>query len=306
MMSAMNHESDLETLSALFDGELRGDAERFALKRLGHDPAWREACGRWQLAGDALRGQATASAPRGFAEAVLARIEAEQRPLRPVSVSAPVEAEARAVSAPVQRSNRRRWVGGAALAASVAMAALFVSRPFSTGPSSNGTESTVPSLAAVASSPPSSPERPANPSPAPAPSLADASAAVVAVAEVPRRAAERRSRGQAQRAQRRIAQRAEGVPMIAASSSGAAIVATSGAVAQDALRPFQPPVEAVARPWPRAVLPAYPSGGGLTASFGASPAGDSPSFYPFEPRLHPPVANTDPQQSRASGTDGQR
>ncbi|WP_190285638.1 sigma-E factor negative regulatory protein [Montanilutibacter psychrotolerans] len=302
----MNHESDLETLSALFDGELRGDAERFAMKRLGHDPAWRETCSRWQLAGDALRGRATASAPRGFAEAVLERIEAEQRPSRPVSVPVPVPgaADARGASTTLQRSARRRWVGGAALAASVAMAALFVSRPFSTGPSSNGTEPSVPSLATAAPTSPTSPERPVSPSPAA--SLADASAAVVAVAQVPRRVAERRSRGQVQRAQRRIAQRADSLPMIATSSTGAVVVATSGTVTQDALRPFQPPAEAVARPWPRAVLTAYPSGGGLTASFGTSQSGDSPSFYPFEPRLHQPVANPDPQQGRASGTDGQR
>ena len=55
---------DRETLSALFDGELRGDAARFALKRLGHDAQWRQACGRWQLYGDVLRGQATAVAAR--------------------------------------------------------------------------------------------------------------------------------------------------------------------------------------------------------------------------------------------------
>ena len=39
--------SDLEALSALFDGELGGDAARFALKRLDHDREWRQACERW-------------------------------------------------------------------------------------------------------------------------------------------------------------------------------------------------------------------------------------------------------------------
>ena len=55
--------SDRESLSALFDGELHGDASRFALKRLGQDAEWRQACGNWQLAGDVLRGRGMAAAP---------------------------------------------------------------------------------------------------------------------------------------------------------------------------------------------------------------------------------------------------
>ena len=61
---------DGETLCALFDGQLQGDAARFALKRLGHDAQWRQACGRWQLYGDVMRGQAAAVAPAGFADRV--------------------------------------------------------------------------------------------------------------------------------------------------------------------------------------------------------------------------------------------
>ncbi|MDQ3270392.1 MAG: sigma-E factor negative regulatory protein, partial [Pseudomonadota bacterium] len=61
---------DRESLSALFDGELQGDAARFAYKRLARDVRWRQSCGNWQLAGDVLRGRATAPAPRGFAEGV--------------------------------------------------------------------------------------------------------------------------------------------------------------------------------------------------------------------------------------------
>ena len=56
-----------EALSALFDGELPGDAARFALKRLDHDAGWRETCGRWQMIGDALRGETISVAPAGFA-----------------------------------------------------------------------------------------------------------------------------------------------------------------------------------------------------------------------------------------------
>ena len=70
---------DRETLSALFDGELRGDAARFALKRLDHDSAWGQAVGRWQLAGDVLRGRAEAMAPAGFAQRVGDALAAEAR-----------------------------------------------------------------------------------------------------------------------------------------------------------------------------------------------------------------------------------
>ena len=59
-MSPANHPDQRgsvndETLSALFDGQLEGDAARFALRRLEHDAGWRETCGRWQLAGDQAR-----------------------------------------------------------------------------------------------------------------------------------------------------------------------------------------------------------------------------------------------------------
>src|SRR5690606_32020838 len=113
MSTTQLHDADRETLSALFDGELQGDSARFALKRLDHDAHWREACGRWQLCGDVLRGQAGGIAPTGFAERVGAALELE-------TMAQPVTASVRAT--PV----RRRWIGGAALAASVAMAALFV------------------------------------------------------------------------------------------------------------------------------------------------------------------------------------
>ncbi|NUO77696.1 MAG: sigma-E factor negative regulatory protein, partial [Lysobacter sp.] len=68
--------SDREALSALFDGELDGDAARFALKRLSHDEQWRRACGSWQLCGDALRGQAAGIAAPNFADRVAAAVAA--------------------------------------------------------------------------------------------------------------------------------------------------------------------------------------------------------------------------------------
>ncbi|WP_206410081.1 sigma-E factor negative regulatory protein, partial [Lysobacter enzymogenes] len=71
MTSTPIHGDERENLSALFDGELDGDAARFAFKRLGHDAQWREACGRWQLCGDVLRRRAHGAAEPtpGFAAA---------------------------------------------------------------------------------------------------------------------------------------------------------------------------------------------------------------------------------------------
>ncbi|WP_147674827.1 sigma-E factor negative regulatory protein, partial [Vulcaniibacterium tengchongense] len=105
-----SHDDDRETLSALFDGELQGDAARFALRRLGHDEQWRRACGRWQLYGDVLRGQAAALAPGGFAERVAAAIAEDGR-----------SEQARAATGTGGALGRRAWIGGA-LAASVAVA----------------------------------------------------------------------------------------------------------------------------------------------------------------------------------------
>ena len=60
--------SDREALSALFDGELTGDAARFALKRLDHDQDWRTTCDRWRQVGDALRGQGALLPARRIAD----------------------------------------------------------------------------------------------------------------------------------------------------------------------------------------------------------------------------------------------
>lgn len=282
---------DRETLCALFDGELQGDAARFALKRLGHDAQWRQACGRWQLYGDVLRGQATAVASGGFADRVALAIA--QEPALEVA-----EMPAANRSATTARRAHRGWMGGA-LAASVAVAALFVTRPFSDDATT--TRSAPPSQVASSSRPAAAvvqqPIRPAATartpvSPQVPTQTAGLAAAAVAAVEVPRRAVERRSsRGQSQRAALR-ANRQVAVATAVASASPAAAPALGGSdmVAASAGKPFQPQhTEAVSRPWPRAVLPQYSTGGAITAGFGNS-AASSPSFYPFEPNLSQPEA----------------
>ncbi|MEG2806000.1 sigma-E factor negative regulatory protein, partial [Stenotrophomonas sp.] len=110
---------NLQQLSALIDGELAPEQARFLMRRLEHDAALAGCHERWQLLGDALRGQACAPAPPDFAERVRLAVVAEPRPQ--TTTAAPERLSER-------RSGWRRWGGGAALAASVAAVAMFMTR----------------------------------------------------------------------------------------------------------------------------------------------------------------------------------
>lgn len=274
MSTTHQHDADRETLSALFDGELQGDAARFAVKRLDHDVQWRETFGRWQLLGDALRGQATAAAPRGFADRVGLALADENA------------AVATAAAAPGTHAapTRRRWVGGAALVASVALAALFVTRPFSP---TDVAPSPTPQIAASAQ--PAAPAPAAQPPATPAPVLPGAeegfAAATMAVADASRRASERRARAQGQTLQDTAPARE--LIVAAAPTAIASAADTAPSAIESSPSPFLPQDEIASRPWPRAALPNYPAGNALTAGFD-SRAGIQPrpsSFYPFEPRM---------------------
>lgn len=278
-MTANTYDNDRETLSALFDGELSGDAARFALKRLGHDQQWRDAFGRWQLCGDVLRGQATAVANGDFAQRVASAIASEHAP-----TVIPTVPKATFLS------GRRGWIGGA-LAASVAVAALFVARPLSNGSAPAAPDAAQAQLAEASSARTNAgPDVPVSKTPsAPNPAV-ELGTAAVAAAEVPRRAIERRSsRSQNQRAALRASVRREPAPVAVASAAAPASATTAledvqTTTANAAANPFQPqpPSEAAARPWPRAVLPQYSTEGGINASYGGAA---SPSFYPFEPSM---------------------
>lgn len=286
------HAPDRETLSALFDGELHGDGARFAMRRLGHDAHWRDACGRWQLLGDVLRGQASAQAPADFA----ARVEAALAAERVGQAALATREDRQAAPAP------RRWgrIGGAALAASVAVVAVLSLRPGLDGSASAPPQEAVatapapdpdvarPPEARVASVPqvnaPAPVETPAQPA-----SELGLAAAAVAVAELPRRARGQSTRSQAQRAGTRAARGARAPLQVAsAAPAGSTAVATLTApMESDELHPFLPDLDEVpSRPWPRAAMP---PGGAFTASYrtaGYPETGDEiRSFYPFEPRL---------------------
>ncbi|TQD42326.1 sigma-E factor negative regulatory protein, partial [Marilutibacter aestuarii] len=120
--NASSIEADRETLCALFDGELQGDAARFAHRRLGHDAEWRAAFGRWQLAGDVMRRQSGGLAPSDFAARVARALETDH-------AFAVLPRAAGSDLGDARSRWRRGWIPGAALAASVAVAALFVARP---------------------------------------------------------------------------------------------------------------------------------------------------------------------------------
>lgn len=270
-----------QQLSALMDGDLPPDQARFLLRRMEHDTELTGCWERWQLCGDALRGQAQAPAPAGFADRVSAAIAAES-----------LHSAANA-ALPRVRSNLAKW-GGGALAASVAAIALFMVRQ------------QVPDEA-----PSQAPPAVANQSPAAAPSTvspepalqtaATVTAASVAVASVPRRQNDaRRSATRNQQTARNAAAARNAQPERAVASAALPVIntlarapASTGAHTGDPRDAFSNVQinTPTARPWPRAVLPQYSSGSG---AFNADYSTDRAvqTFYPFEPRMpvSPPVA----------------
>jgi negative regulator of sigma E activity len=278
-----------QQLSALMDGELLADQARFLLRRLQHDHDLAGCWERWQLCGDVLRGHAQAPAPAGFAERVALAIAGD---------AAASNAAQAALAAPAARPRNllARW-GGGALAASVALVALFMARQQSPQdvPVSDGAQV----ASTQASAPATAPASPAGPAPD---AEAYAAAAVAVAAAAPRRQdATRRSATRSQQAARsaqRVARAdapvrangsvgAQGAP----SEAVAALAATAMPTASDPFSHRAHDAVAAPRPWPRSALPGYPSAtGALTTGYSADVA--ARTFYPFEPRPQsvPPVA----------------
>jgi negative regulator of sigma E activity len=267
-----------EQLSALFDGELALDEARFLERRLQHDASLAGCVSRWQAIGDAMRGEGMALAPAGFSGRVAVAVAAEAAPVAPARHASGL---------------RRGWMPGAALAASVALVAFFATRqsPVATPASEAPAVQVAQASATDATATPGVPQMPA---PQPAPQAPDRQvaqlAAAVAVAEVPRRAAARRTpssrNGQAQRAAATRASRRSTIdaqPQFAVASALPAVVAPEN--------PFAPAEAAshqavVPRPWPRALLP---NAGTLTVGYGnLQPGplqGERDAFHPFRPRI---------------------
>ncbi|MGN6519216.1 MAG: sigma-E factor negative regulatory protein [Dokdonella sp.] len=106
----MNEHID-EQLSALMDGELERDQTRFLLRRASTDTALPLRWERYHIARQTLRRQEVVVLRQGFADTVMARLESE------------TTVHARGGGAWL------RWGASGAIAASVAVAALVVTRP---------------------------------------------------------------------------------------------------------------------------------------------------------------------------------
>ena len=236
---------DRDSLSALFDGELRDDAARFAARRLGHDIEWRRSIERWQVIGDVLRGEASMLAPSGFSERVAAALSAPADADGDLAPSVPTMAAARAIP------RRARLWTGMAVAASVAAVAAFV----------------VPLMRS---------EFEPAPTTVSAPGIAPVSPPLIAPVNDASRVASAAARPPARRTR-------AGTRMARADRTRAGITAPIVEAPRIAARPFQPPVDdtITTRPWPRATLPGLQTGGAFTAGYSVSDEG--PSFYPFEP-----------------------
>lgn len=103
-----------EDLSALMDGELAAEPTRFLLRRLDHDPELGATWSRWHLIRACLASDsARMSAPRldnDFASRVASALQSDAVPQ-------------------VRQRHWARYVGGGAIAASVAVAALMLNTP---------------------------------------------------------------------------------------------------------------------------------------------------------------------------------
>jgi len=259
-------------LSALVDGELPPEQSRFLLRRLEHDEELRRCWERWQLAGDVMRGLESVILPSGFAD----------------RVAVAVAAESSTAQIATRHPRWARWGGGAALAASVAVIAMFLVRQ---SPDASAPTSPVPTIVAISKPAPAAPVSPAPAAPVTGvPDRAAQLATAVVVADAPRKVLARRSRGQSQRAALRAGTRATAeAPIAVAANSAPAPAANATAV-----DPFSgQPVSLPDRPWPRAMLPGSPASGAFTVDYGNRIGNDAAAlhpFYPFVPRAGMPTS----------------
>lgn len=232
-----------QQLSAMLDGELPQDQARFLRRRLQHDGELSNCFERWQVCGDVLRGRQVSLLPADFADRIA----------RGIAEDGVVVASA----APARRPRLLQWGGGAALAASVALVALFVGRPGTF--EGDGDALPAPALAVAGAEAPVSDataDASALTAVAPEAGLAIAGAALAA-AELPRRAnGERSTRESNARVQRARSDASARVAVAAApqTPSGASVLVDAAAMRAAAPTSGLPDAGVVARPWPRASM----------------------------------------------------
>ncbi|HXS73894.1 MAG TPA: sigma-E factor negative regulatory protein [Rhodanobacteraceae bacterium] len=111
-----------EHLSALMDGELEGEPARFLLRRMEHEPELARAWSRWHLIRACLAGSQGNAAHTDAAGIVAAALKDDEAFAARV-MQAVVQAR------PQARRHWARYIGGGAIAASVAAAALILAVP---------------------------------------------------------------------------------------------------------------------------------------------------------------------------------
>lgn len=272
-----------EQLSAMMDGELSADETKFLLRRMEHDDALADCWQRWQFAGDALRGQVDRALPADFSRRVGRAIADD---------IAAAESAHTATAQGHGRGALMRWGGGAALAASVALAALIGTRML---PAPGGATSAAATASTTTPSPSASTPVPAVAGVAPKPiaprgtgspsaSLIAEAGAAVALAAV--------SSGERRGSRPRILARDEAIAASNAATAKAVASASLASAARtarsaSAAAPRQDDIAAtqtviIAKPWPRALVPGASMNGEVTAGFEGAPV-----FHPFEPRIDP-------------------
>ena len=278
---ANSREFHREQLSAMMDGALSTDEARFLLRRMEHDDELADCWERWQFAGDALRGHAGRALPADFSRRV-GRAIADDLALDDV-----LEAQTLAVAATPGARRRRPllgWGGGAALAASVALAALIGSRTLSSP--DDAPQPVVATAPAPASSVPASEVPvPVASVQVPKPLLPTGVAEAGAAALVAAAAATKDNRA----ARPHLLASAQAIPAGRSTAGLAAATRSRAATSSQAVqvasatqgRDLAPGADMASKPWPRALVPGASAGGEVTAGFEGSPA-----FQPFPPPRH--------------------
>jgi negative regulator of sigma E activity len=301
-----------EQLSAMMDGTLSTDESRFLLRRMQHDAELAGSWERWQLYGDAMRGQTGNALPADFSRRVARAIAAEaeaDRATQPVAF----EPAAATGGAAVAWRQRLRWGGGAALAASVVIAALIstrdlgqagdampslevVSTPSVVAPSTGMAAAGSPSAATVSTaatetvviSPDKIPRRMASIA-----AVSSESRQAVPASQMPQTDPAVRVANASSRPRRDVrpsprTSSARVVPSRMPAMQTASVSAASDPFGRQGL-------DLSTKPWPRALLPESTGAGGVTVDYSIGSHGVHPSFKPrVETTLAPAQAEAVP------------
>lgn len=272
-----------EQLSAMMDGELSDDETRFLLRRMQHDDSLADCWARWQYFGDAMRGECARALPADFSKRVGRAIADDLASAQVAAATAP---------AAFARQPLVRWGGGAALAATVALAAFLVGRnPQTPTPAA----SVPPPVAATPGSTPVLPvpvpvSQPTGSTPAGTPDTLGSAASLAAVAAVA--AGESRARRPRMMAAEQTLpdERALAVASRERHALHAPLRATGVQVA--AADPVTASAQVsdgiVTKPWPRALVPGASGTGSYTAGYAGAAAIDRhPVFLPAQPPSAP-------------------